>query len=72
MSEKPTRRRLKNLSDVRKFLADTINRLNQDHIDSIKASKLGYLCSILSKVIVDDSLEKRVAALEQKLDQPKR
>jgi len=57
-------RRLKNLSDVRRFLADVTNRLNRDEIDYNKASKLGYLLQILSRVIEGSDIEKRLAALE--------
>jgi len=69
MPRKPVKRRLKNLGDVRRFLADTVNRLNRDDLDVQVAGKLGYLLSILSRVIMDDSLEQRVAALEEKLNQ---
>ena len=65
MSKKPIKRRLKNMSDVRMFLADITNRLNQRDIDAMTAGKLGYLLQILSRVIVDDDLEKRVKSLEE-------
>ena len=58
-------RRLKTMEDVRRFLADTINRLNKDDIDPGKASKLGYLCQILTRVIEGSDLEKRVAEIEK-------
>ena len=63
----PRRHRLKNLSDVRLFLAHTINQLNLDLMEPGKASKLGYLCQILAKVIEGNDLEKRVTVLEQEL-----
>ena len=62
--KKPSTRRLKNLSDARKFLADIINKLNRDEIDPNKAGKLGFLLQILAKIIMGDELESRVIALE--------
>ena len=58
-------RRLKNLPDVRRFLADVTNRLNRDEIDYNKASKLGYLLQILFRVIEGSDIEKRLSALEK-------
>jgi hypothetical protein len=67
VKRKPSKRRLKNLSDARRFLADIVNQLNRDEIPADKASKLGYLLQILSKIIEGDGLEKRVTALEAAL-----
>ncbi|MFA7426028.1 MAG: hypothetical protein WCZ16_13290 [Desulfosarcinaceae bacterium] len=63
----PCRRRLKTLSDARRFLADLINQLNRNEIDEGKARSLGYLLQILSKVIEGDALEARVTALEKQI-----
>jgi len=63
--KKPSKRRLKTMDDVRRFLADTVNQLNRDEIEANKASKLGYLCQILARVIEGSDLETRVAELEQ-------
>ena len=41
--KKPSKRRLQNLSDVRRFLADIVNQLNRDEIDGAKAGKIGDL-----------------------------
>ncbi len=67
MEKKLSTRRLKKMEDVRRFLADTVNRLNKDEIKPDKASKLGYLCQILARVIETNDLEKRVEALENEL-----
>ena len=64
---KPAKRRLKSLSDARRFLADLINALNRDEIDSSKGSKLAYMISILGRLIEGGDLEKRVLALEAAL-----
>ena len=58
-------RRLKNLEDVRRFLADVTNRLNRDEIDCNKAAKLGYLLQILSRVIEGSDIEKRLKSIEK-------
>ena len=38
--KKPYRRRLKKMEDVRRFLADTVNKLNRDEIEINKEFKL--------------------------------
>ena len=60
----PPKRRLKTPEDIRRFLADTVNRLNRDEIDSTKAGRLGYLCSIMVKIVEASDLAKRIEALE--------
>ncbi len=59
------RRRLKNIEDVRRFLAFIINKTHAEEIDPSLASKLGYLCNILKGCIVDSNLEKRIEELEK-------
>ena len=56
---------MKTLDDIRKFLADVINKLNRDEIDPTKAGKLGYLCQITAKIIEGSDLEDRVSELER-------
>ena len=63
----PRKRRLKTLEDVRRFLADTVNKLNRDEIEVNKASKLGYLLQIMARVIEGSDLERRVTELEKTL-----
>lgn len=65
--KKPVKRRLKGMEDVRRFLADTVNKLNRDEIDPGKASKLGYLCQILSRLIEGGDLERRLQSLEEQI-----
>ena len=64
-NKKPNKRRLKTMEDVRRFLADTVNKLNRDEIEINKASKLGYLLQIMARVIEGSDLEKRVTKLEK-------
>lgn len=63
--KKPSVRRLKSLEDVRRFLADIINQANRDEVEPAKASKLGYLCQIIGKIIEGGELEKRISELEK-------
>jgi len=67
LGKKPSKRRLKSLEDTRRFVSAIINALNRDDLELNKAKGLGYLCQILAKVIEGDSIESRVAALEEAL-----
>ena len=64
----PSKRRLKTMDDIRRFLADVVNQLNRDEMEVNKASKLGYLCQILARVIEGNDLEARVAELEKAMN----
>jgi len=61
-------KRLKNLGDVRRFLARIINQLEAGQIDPSIAGKLGYLTGILTRVIEGSDLENRVSTLEKDLE----
>lgn len=58
------KRRLKTLTDVRRFLAFTLNQLERNEIDESRAKTVAYCLNILSGVIRDSDLEQRVEALE--------
>jgi len=58
------RRRLKTALDLRRYLANLINRVEQGETSPEMASKLGYLSNILLRVIEGSDLEKRIEALE--------
>ena len=58
------RRRLKTASDLRRYMADLINRVEQKEITPETASKLGYLANILLRVIEGADFEARIEALE--------
>ena len=66
MKEGPMRR-LNTILDLRRYLAGVINRLDAGGIDANVASKLGYLCSILHRVLQDSDLDARLTALETKI-----
>ena len=68
-----SKRRLKTLEDVRRYLANLINRTEAGKVEAGTAGKLGYLASILTRVIEGSDMEKRIEALEnQVLDQAKK
>jgi hypothetical protein len=64
-------RRLKTLQDIRRYLANLINRTENGKVEPILAGKLGYLANSLARVIEGSDLEHRVETLEQQVDNRK-
>ena len=62
-------KRLKNTTDLRRYVANLINRVEKGEVDPILAGKLGYLVNLLSKLIEASDLEKRVEELEEAVNQ---
>ncbi|MDY0307566.1 MAG: hypothetical protein RBR18_14110 [Desulfovibrionaceae bacterium] len=60
----PRKRRLKSLDDLRRFLADVLNRLEAGELDDAAAKTRAYVVNILSAVVKDSDIEARLAALE--------
>ncbi|RKY68433.1 MAG: hypothetical protein DRQ24_11725 [Candidatus Latescibacterota bacterium] len=60
-------RRLKDHGDVRRHLANVINRLEKGELEPNVAGKLGYLAGMLLKALEGSELAERVARLEQKI-----
>ncbi|MGC8490192.1 MAG: hypothetical protein ACP5SH_00495 [Syntrophobacteraceae bacterium] len=63
-------RRLKTITDVRRYLSTLINRLEEnagDELDPAIAGRLAYISNILLGAIKDADIEQRVRALEEKL-----
>jgi len=58
-------RRLNTLHDLRRYLAALVNKTECGEIDVNLSGKLGYLCSILHRVIEGGDLEERLAKLEK-------
>lgn len=56
---------MKTTDDVRRYLADLINRLEAGQIEPAVAGRCGFLCNILLRAIEGGLLEDRVAALER-------
>jgi hypothetical protein len=64
-------RRLKTATDIRRYLADLLNRIESGETDPQIASKCGYISNILLKAIELGSFESRIEALEnQKNEEP--
>ena len=61
------KRRLKTLEDVRRYLANLINRTEDGTVDPSLAGRLGYLANSLARVIEGSDLERRVEDLEKRL-----
>jgi hypothetical protein len=64
-------RRLNNLQDLRRYLANLINRTESGEVDPALSGKLGYLVSILHRVIEGGDLEARVNVLENLIEKEK-
>jgi len=62
------RRRLKTMSDSRRYLANLINRVEHGEVDPAVGGRLGYLINILLRSIEGSSLEDRVKKLEFKME----
>lgn len=65
-------RRLKNLEDIRRYLAFLIRRVEKTPADkkmdaAILAGKLCYIANSLSRVIEGNDLERRIEEIERKL-----
>ncbi len=62
-------KRLNNLNDVRRYLSGLVNRLDSGEVDAATAGKLGYLVSILHKILADSEIEDRITTLEKRLNE---
>lgn len=63
-------RRLKTITDVRRYLSTLINRLEENagaELEPALAGRLAYISNILLGAIKDADIEQRVRALEEKL-----
>ena len=61
------RRRLKTLTDIRRYLAGLINRTESGEVESSLAGRLGYLANSLARIIETSDLEKRIVELEERV-----
>ena len=62
--KKLQRRQLRTSNDIRRYLANLLLRLEADHISPEKATKCGYLASLIQRCISDSELEERMEQLE--------
>ena len=60
-------RRLNTIQDLRRYLANLINRTEVGKIDATLARGLTYMTSILMRAIEGGDLEKRIEELENKI-----
>ena len=58
-------KRLKTLSDLRRFLAAQITALDKNEIDENRLRCMAYGLGVLSGIIKDSDLEARLTALEK-------
>jgi hypothetical protein len=63
------KRRLKNLTDIRRFLAATLNQLEAGEIDESRAKTVAYCLNVLSSIVKDSDLEQRISALERQQEE---
>jgi len=65
----PRRRgkRLKTLTDVRRYLASLINRTENHEVEAALAGRLAYIANILKATIAETDIEIRLKALEEKI-----
>ena len=67
MVKKIKKKRLKSLSDVRRYLANLVNETRSGQVDLDMAGKIGYLLNILKSIISEGDLEKRIEQLEEEV-----
>ena len=64
-------RRLKNMGDLRRYVANIINRVEAGQLEPSVAGRLGFLVNILVRIVETGDLEMRIETLEQKIEQSK-
>lgn len=60
-------RRLNTAQDVRRYLANLINRVEAGKIEEGRAKTLTYMLSLLVRTIEGGDLEKRIEEIERRL-----
>jgi len=61
-------KRLQNAQDLRRYLANLINRVESGEVEVNLGKSLAYMSSILLRIIEGGDLEGRVEQLERKLE----
>lgn len=62
------RKRLKTLTDIRRYLAGLINRVEAGEVDPSVMSKLAYVSNVLAGIIKDSDIESRITELEKQVE----
>lgn len=58
------KRRLKTLADLRRYLANALNKFENGEIVESHLKAVAYVSNVMAGIIKDSDLEARVAALE--------
>lgn len=61
------RRRFKTLDDLRRYLADALNKLDSGEMDEAAVKARAYVLNIMAGICREAELEQRVARLEELL-----
>lgn len=61
------KRRLKSLDDLRRYLADAINRVEGGELDPGVAGRITYMVNTLRAIIEGGDLERRLVELERRM-----
>lgn len=64
--------KLKSIEDIAGLIEDTINRIRTEPLSHHQANSIGYLSGILLKSFEAGEYERRLEALEQKINEIKR
>ncbi len=62
-----SKKRLKTLGDIRRYLAGLLNRYEAREIDETHLKACAYVSNILTSTIKDSDLEERIEKLEQEV-----
>lgn len=61
--------RLKDMADLRRYIANLINRTEAGQVEPGLAGKLGYLAATLGRIIEGSDIESRIRKLEEQVMQ---
>ena len=64
-----SKKRLKTLGDVRRYLAGLLNRYEAGEIDETHLKACAYVSNILTSTIKDSDLEERIEKLEREINE---
>lgn len=62
-------KRLQKLSDIRRYLANLLNRFEAGEINETHLKAAAYVANILTGTIRDSELEERITRMEQQLNE---
>ncbi len=64
-----SKKRLKTLGDIRRYLAGLLNRYEAGEIDETHLKACAYVSNILTSTIKDSDLEERIEKLEREINE---